>query len=99
RIGYTLAIDTTVEDMVRGILASDAAVVPEDSLGYRRILRRSFAEIGTRPSPAPKLGRLAELRSPVHSIGLHADAEAVHRFLWEHPDLLRLGGFRLSGAR
>ena len=91
-VGYTPPIDATFEDMVRGVLAADAAMVPEDSLGYRRMLRRSFAEIGLRPAPAPQLGRLAELRYPLHSLGLHADAEAVHRFLWDHPDLLRLAG-------
>ncbi len=91
-LGYTPPIDVTFEDVLRGMLAADLAVIPDDEMGYRRMLRESFAAFGLASDPDSDLDGLhglRELRYPVRLSSLASDPEEVYRFLWENGALLR----------
>lgn len=91
-IGYTPPVDVTFEDLLRGILAADLVVVPDDDLGYRQALRTAFTRVGLDVSSDGRLDGLSgitKLRYPVRLAALGSDPEEVYRFLWENPVLLR----------
>jgi hypothetical protein len=91
-IGYMPPVDATFEDLVRGVLAADMAVIPDDEWDYRGVLRSAFARLRI-PAMADDrldgLGDLDELRYPIRLSSLRCDPEEVYRFLWENPRLLR----------
>jgi hypothetical protein len=89
-LGYTPPVDATFTDLLRGMLAADLAVVPDDELGYRAALRASCAGVGLDPGPDDSLDGmdgLTSLRYPVRLSALASDPDEVHRFLWENPAL------------
>jgi hypothetical protein len=91
-MGYTPPIDMTFDDLLRGMLAADLAVMPDDSLDYRGVMRDSFAPAGITAVPDDELDGLAglrDLRYPVRLSSLASDPEEVYRFLWENPSILR----------
>jgi hypothetical protein len=45
-LGYMAPVDVTWEDLLRGILAADSAVVHDDYLDYRGVVLTAFAEGG-----------------------------------------------------
>lgn len=90
-IGYTPPVDVTFEDLLRGIVAADLAVVPDDDRDYRVALRTSFARVGLTAPPDRDLDGLAglgTLRYPIRLASLASDPEEVYRFIWENPSLL-----------
>lgn len=91
-LGYTPPIDVTFEDLLRGILAADLVVMPDDSMDYRGVVREAFspAGIGTvADDELDGLEGLRDLRYPVRLSALASDPEEVYRFLWENPAILR----------
>jgi hypothetical protein len=91
-LGYTPPIDVTFDDLLRGILAADLAVMPDDSQDYRGVVRAAFAPAGITAPPDDELDGLEglrDLRYPVRLSALASDPEEVYRFLWENPAILR----------
>ena len=91
-LGYTPPIDVTFEDLLRGILAADLVVMPDDSLDYRSVVREAFAPAGITAvgdDDLDGLEGLRDLRYPVRLSALASDPEEVYRFLWENPAILR----------
>ena len=91
-IGYTPPVDTTFEDLVRGVLAADIAVIPDDEWDYRGVLRSAFARLRISVGGDNDLDGLAGLdglRYPIRLSSLGSDPEEVYRFLWENPTILR----------
>jgi hypothetical protein len=91
-IGYMPPVDATFEDLVRGVLAADMAVIPDDDADYRGVLRSAFARQGIRVVSDDRLDGLTgfdDLRYPIRLSSLGSDPEEVYRFLWENPTLLR----------
>ena len=91
-LGYTPPIDVTFDDLLRGILAADFVVMPDDSLDYRAVVRKTFAPAGISAAADDDLDGLAglrDLRYPVRLSALASDPEEVYRFLWENPAILR----------
>jgi len=90
-LGYMAPVDVTWEDLLRGILAADTAVLPDDELGYRAAMVTAFAEAGiVLPESSDLYGvsGFVGLRYPVRLAALSSDPEEVIRFLWENPTLL-----------
>lgn len=94
-LGYMPPVDVTWEDLLRGILAADRVLVPDDPLEYRCIVRAAFAEVGVTTLPDEELfglGGFGSLRYPIRLAALGSDPEEVMRFLWENPSLLEAAG-------
>ena len=90
-LGYMPPVDVTWEDLLRGILAADRAVVPDDDLDYRGVVVAAFAEAGiVLPTPTDLYGvsTFTSLRYPVRLAALSSDPEEIVRFIWENPTLL-----------
>lgn len=90
-LAYMAPVDAGWEDLLRGILAADAVVVPQDGRNYRGTLRSCFAEVGILAGPPHALDGLAELRElnyPVRLSALGSDPDEVLRFIWDNPTLL-----------
>ena len=90
-LGYMAPVDVTWEDLLRGILAADTTVVPDDDLDYRGTVVNAFAEAGIKlPAPTDLSGVSAfvGLRYPIRLAALSSDPEEIVRFLWENPILL-----------
>ncbi|WP_105033970.1 hypothetical protein [Cryobacterium aureum] len=90
-LGYMAPVDVTREDLLRGILAADTAVVPDDDLDYRGTVVTAFTEAGIVLPGATDLsgvGDFVGLRYPVRLAALASDPEEIVRFLWENPTLL-----------
>jgi hypothetical protein len=99
-LGYMPPVDATWEDLLRGILAADQVLVPDDPMDYRGAMRQAFAGIGVETVPDDQLdglGTVADLRYPVRLAALGSDPEEVTRFLWENPVLLEAA--RIDPAR
>lgn len=91
-IGYMPPVDATFEDLVRGVLAADMAVIPDDEWDYRGVLRSAFARLNIRTVADDRLDGLAgleDLHYPIRLSSLGSDPEEVYRFLWENPRLLK----------
>ncbi|MDP9696667.1 UNVERIFIED_ORG: hypothetical protein J2X79_004250 [Arthrobacter globiformis] len=94
-LGYMPPVDVTWEDLLRGILAADRVLVPDDPLEYRCAVRAAFAEVGITTMPDEELyglGGFGTLRYPIRLAALGSDPEEVMRFLWENPSLLKAAG-------
>ncbi|QXQ11442.1 hypothetical protein [Paeniglutamicibacter sp. Y32M11] len=90
-LAYMAPVDVGWEDLLRGILAADAVVVPQDERNYRGALRSCFAEVGILAGPPHALDGMAEMRElnyPVRLSALGADPDEVLRFIWDNPSLL-----------
>lgn len=94
-LGYMPPVDVTWEDLLRGILAADRVLVPDDPLEYRCAVRAAFAEVGVTTLPDEELfglGGFGAIRYPIRLAALGSDPEEVMRFLWENPSLLEAAG-------
>lgn len=94
-LGYMPPVDVTWEDLLRGVLAADRVLVPDDPLEYRSAVRAAFAEVGITTLPDEELfglGGFGSLRYPIRLAALGSDPEEVMRFLWENPSLLEAAG-------
>jgi hypothetical protein len=89
-LGYTPPVNATFEDVLRGVIAADLAVIPDDEYDYRAKLRIAFAEAGITVSDdnIQGLAGLEDLDYPIRLSSLGSDPEEVYRFLWANPHLL-----------
>ena len=94
-LAYMPPVDPGWEDLLRGILAADAVLVPTDMMGYRQAVRDAFWDIDLSTEPDELLDglkHLRDLRYPVRLSALAADPEEVNRFMWENPRLIEAAG-------
>ncbi|WP_411731686.1 hypothetical protein [Paeniglutamicibacter sp.] len=90
-LAYMAPVDVGWEDLLRGILAADAVVVPQDERNYRGTLRSCFAEVGIVAGPSHALDGISGLRDlnyPVRLSALGSDPDEVLRFIWDNPALM-----------
>lgn len=90
-LSYMAPVDVGWEDLLRGILAADAVVVPQDERNYRGTLRSCFAEAGIVADPPANLNgvsTLQRLNYPIRLSALGADPDEVLRFIWDNPVLM-----------
>ncbi len=88
-------VDVTWEDLLRGILAADTAVVPDDDLDYRGAVVTAFAEaeiVLPTPTDLSGVSTFVGLRYPVRRAALCSAPEEIVRFLWENPTVLAAAG-------
>lgn len=94
-IGFMPPVDATWEDLLRGIIAADITMVPQDVRGYRDALLGAFSTIGVTLDPSQDLfgmSGLTHLSYPVRLSSLASDPEEVNRFIWENPALIEAAG-------
>ncbi|GAA4380758.1 hypothetical protein [Paeniglutamicibacter cryotolerans] len=90
-IAYMAPVDVGFEDLLRGILAADGAVVPQDEHNYRGVLRTCFAEVGIVTATDDSLSGISglkELNYPIRISSLSSDPDEVLRFIWDNPVLM-----------
>ncbi|PQZ88630.1 hypothetical protein CQ018_16715 [Arthrobacter sp. MYb227] len=90
-LSYMAPVDVSWEDLLRGILAADAVVVPQDERNYRGTLRACFSEVGIIVDPQVTMdgmSALQHLNYPIRLSALGADPDEVLRFIWDNPVLM-----------
>lgn len=90
-LSYMPPVDVTWRDLLRGIIAADLDMVPEDQYNYRDVLQEEFSAIGIRKIPLTNITGVEHykgLRYPIRLRALGSDPQEVQRFVWENPRLL-----------
>lgn len=90
-IAYMAPVDIVFEDLLRGVLAADRAVVPQDEHNYRGVLRTCFSDVGIGADPDTALdgvSALKELNYPIRLAALSSDPDEVLRFIWDNQVLM-----------
>ncbi|WP_314326359.1 hypothetical protein [Paenarthrobacter ilicis] len=90
-LSYMPPVDVSWRDLLRGIIAADVDMVPEDPYGYREAIQEEFAAIGIRRVSANNISGVENylgLRYPIRLSALGSDPQEVQRFVWENPRLL-----------
>ncbi|WP_426298660.1 hypothetical protein [Arthrobacter sp. R-11] len=90
-LSYMPPVDVLWRDLLRGIIAADLDMVPEDQHGYREAIQEEFSRIGIRRVPLANISGVENyrgLRYPVRLAALGSDPQEVQRFVWENPRLL-----------
>ncbi|BCW84940.1 hypothetical protein DM794_13815 [Paenarthrobacter ureafaciens] len=90
-LSYMPPVDVGWRDLLRGIIAADLDMVPEDPHGYREALQAEFSAIGIRRVSLNNISGVENyqgLRYPVRLSALGSDPQEVQRFVWENPRLL-----------
>ncbi|NQD87709.1 hypothetical protein HP499_07815 [Paenarthrobacter sp. CM16] len=90
-LSYMPPVDVSWRDLLRGIIAADLDMVPEDNYGYREALQAEFSAIGIRRVSMNNISGVDNyqgLRYPVRLSALGSDPQEVQRFVWENPRLL-----------
>lgn len=90
-LAYMPPVDVGWRDLLRGIIAADLDMVPEDPHGYRETLQAEFSAIGIRRVSLNNIsgvGNYQGLRYPIRLSALGSDPQEVQRFVWENPRLL-----------
>jgi len=90
-LSYMPPVDVTWRDLLRGIIAADLDMVPEDTYGYRDALQTEFSAIGIRRVSLNNISGVDSyqgLRYPIRLSALGSDPQEVQRFVWENPRLL-----------
>lgn len=90
-LSYMPPVDVGWRDLLRGIIAADLDMVPEDLHGYREALQAEFSAIGIRRVSLNNISGVENyqgLRYPVRLSALGSDPQEVQRFVWENPRLL-----------
>lgn len=90
-LSYMAPVDVSWEDLLRGILAADSVVVPQDERNYRGTLRSCFADAGIisgSPASLNGVSTLQRLNYPIRLSALGADPDEVLRFIWDNPLLM-----------
>lgn len=90
-LSYMPPVDVGWRDLLRGIIAADMDMVPEDPHGYREALQAEFSAIGIRRVSLNNISGVENyqgLRYPVRLSALGSDPQEVQRFVWENPRLL-----------
>lgn len=90
-LSYMPPVDVTWRDLLRGIIAADLDMLPEDHRGYREALQSNFSAIGIRRVPLNNImgvDNYRGLRYPIRLAALGSDPQEVQKFVWENPRLL-----------
>lgn len=91
-LAYMPPVDAGPEDLLRGILAADETLVPDDPRNYRATLVACFADVGINAGdPASRTG-VAGLDRLEYAFGngmLDAGPEEVVRFVWNNSALMK----------
>ncbi|MCA4132299.1 hypothetical protein [Arthrobacter sp. M4] len=90
-LSYMPPVDVTWRDLLRGIIAADMDMIPEDQHHYRDVLQDEFSAIGIRRIPSANISGVenyTSLRYPIRLRALGSDPQEVQRFVWENPRLL-----------
>ncbi len=90
-LSYMPPVDVSWRDLLRGIIAADLDMVPDDVHGYREALQEEFSAIGIRRVSLNNISGVdfyQGLRYPIRLSALGSDPQEVQRFVWENPRLL-----------
>ncbi|MDD7835283.1 MULTISPECIES: hypothetical protein [Paenarthrobacter] len=90
-LSYMPPVDVSWRDLLRGIIAADLDMVPDDVHGYREALQAEFSAIGIRRVSLNNISGVdfyRGLRYPIRLSALGSDPQEVQRFVWENPRLL-----------
>jgi hypothetical protein len=90
-LSYMPPVDVTWRDLVRGIIAADMDMLPDDHRGYREAIQSGFSAIGIRRVSLNNImgvDHYQGLRYPVRLAALGSDPQEVQKFVWENPRLL-----------
>lgn len=90
-LSYMPPVDVTWRDLLRGIIAADLDMLPEDQRGYREAIQSNFSEIGIRRVALNNIMGVDSyqgLRYPIRLAALGSDPQEVQKFVWENPRLL-----------
>ncbi|MFC8038681.1 hypothetical protein ACFUOZ_04945 [Paenarthrobacter sp. NPDC057355] len=90
-LSYMPPVDVSWRDLLRGIIAADLDMVPDDVYGYREALQDEFSAIGIRRVSLDNISGVdfyQGLRYPIRLSALGSDPQEVQRFVWENPRLL-----------
>lgn len=90
-LSYMPPVDVSWRDLLRGIIAADLDMVPDDIHGYREALQTEFSAIGIRRVSLNNISGVENysgLRYPIRLSALGSDPQEVQRFVWENPRLL-----------
>lgn len=100
-LDYCPPVDVDFRSFLASLLTADAELVPDDSYGYRQVLRESFAAFGIDPPdegclvpdgtwcPFDQTAPIAYGRTNFES--MLRDRNEVFRFLWENQEPLGIG--------
>jgi len=90
-LAYMPPVDAGPEDLLRGMLAADETIVPDDPRGYRRTLAECFADVGVTAGDASSLSGTEDLGQLEYAFGngmLDAGPEEIVRFVWNNSTLM-----------
>lgn len=90
-LSYMPPVDASWRDLLRGVIAADLDMVPDDAHGYREALQAEFSAIGLRRVSLNNISGVENysgLRYPIRLSALGSDPQEVQRFVWENPRLL-----------
>ena len=87
-LDYLPPVEFDFSDLLNAVLLADKEVVPDDDLGYRRLLVDGFGRAGIR-RPADRVTDVLDAELPPHYLGinfagLRNDRDEVFRFLWQN---------------
>jgi hypothetical protein len=97
-LDYAPPTDLHFGDYLSALLTADRETVPDDSYGYRSILRECFAAWGIKPSSAPDGdGCWLPFGEPIdygniRFDSLQRDPDEAFRFIWQNARALNLAG-------
>ncbi len=87
-IDYLPPVEFEFPDFLNAILASDAAVVPDDKHGYRNVIRDAFASWGIEAATSHLVDLSQTDLAPIYRnlsyTALRSDTDEVFRFIWEN---------------
>lgn len=87
-LDYLPPVEFEFSDLLDAVLLADMEVVPDDDLGYRRMLVERFAQAGIR-RPRDRVTDVLDAELAPHYLGinyagLRSDRDEVFRFLWQN---------------
>jgi len=90
-LDYLPPVEFEFGDLLDAVILADEEVVPEDGLGYRKILESRFNAVGIERPVGTSFDLLDGSASPqyrgLNYAALRADGDEVYRFLWENADI------------
>lgn len=90
-LAYMPPVDAGPEDLLRGILAADQVIVPDDPRGYRRTLAGCFADVGVVAGDPASHAGIRDLGRLEYAFGngmLDAGPEEIVRYVWNNSALV-----------
>jgi hypothetical protein len=87
-LDYLPPVEFDFGDLLNAVLLADHEVVPDDDLGYRKLLVDGFARAGIQPT-SDRVTDVLESELPprylgINFAGLRSDRDEVFRFLWQN---------------